>query len=165
LGNEKLTGSQKAAPNVLECGSAAPLWNALHDYTKAPEHWRTQKLGGTSSSGPVWTNCPKRVGLWNSYFRNPQPLRQEQWANERREIMRTRHQKKRNVLFKAAAIFSMALLLVINGGCGTTKVSTQSNINASVGQQLMDLQKAHEQGLVSDKDYEKLREAIIKKNQ
>jgi hypothetical protein len=77
--------------------------------------------------------------------------------------MRIKHQG--NFLSKAAAILSVAFLLVINGGCGTTKVSTQTSTNASVGQQLMDLQKAHEQGLVSDKDYEKLREAIIKKHQ
>ena len=60
---------------------------------------------------------------------------------------------------------TVTFLLIMNAGCGSTKVSTQTNTNASVGQQLMDLQKAHEQGLINDTDYNKLREAIIKKNQ
>jgi hypothetical protein len=79
--------------------------------------------------------------------------------------MRTKHQRTINSLFQAAGMIAVALLLVISAGCGSTKVSTQTNTNASVGQQLMDLQKAHQQGLVNDKDYEELREAIIKKNQ
>ena len=57
------------------------------------------------------------------------------------------------------------LLLLVTAGCGSTKVQTETNTHASVGQQLIDLQKAHDQGLVSDNDYERLRKAIIEKNQ
>jgi hypothetical protein len=79
--------------------------------------------------------------------------------------MRTKHQRKPHPLFLAAGVMAITLLLFMNAGCGSTKVSTQTNTNASVGQQLMDLQKAHEQGLINENDYNKLREAIIKKNQ
>ena len=64
-----------------------------------------------------------------------------------------------------AGMISLALLVVVNTGCGSTKVSTHNNTNASVGQQLLDLEKAHNQGLITDKDYDKLKKAIIKKNQ
>ena len=56
------------------------------------------------------------------------------------------------------------LLLVLSAGCGSTKVTSQTNTSASVGQQLMDLQKARDQGLINDTEYNKLRDAIIKKN-
>jgi hypothetical protein len=79
--------------------------------------------------------------------------------------MRTKSQRKLHRLFLTAGMMSVALLLVINAGCGSTKVSTQTNTNASVGKQLMDLQKAHEQGLINDNEYNKLKDAIIKKNQ
>ena len=62
-------------------------------------------------------------------------------------------------------MITVTLLLLMSAGCGSTKVSTQTNTNASVGQQLMDLQKAHDQGLINDTDYNKLKAAIIKKNQ
>jgi hypothetical protein len=70
--------------------------------------------------------------------------------------------RKLDSLFWIAGIVSVVFLLVMNSGCGSTKVSTENT--ASVGQQLLDLQKAHDQGLVSDKEYEKLRKAIVKKN-
>jgi hypothetical protein len=60
---------------------------------------------------------------------------------------------------------TVTLLLLVSAGCGSTKVSTQTNTNASVGQQLMDLQKAHDQGLINDTEYAKLKDAIIKKNE
>jgi hypothetical protein len=77
--------------------------------------------------------------------------------------MKTKPSLAKSVLFFTVGTLPVALLLLANTGCGSTKVST--NTQASVGQQLMDLKKAHEQGLVGDKDYEKLREAIILKNQ
>jgi hypothetical protein len=78
--------------------------------------------------------------------------------------MKTKHPFTKSGLVYAAEIISVALLLVFSAGCGSTKVHTENNTNASVGQQLMDLQKAHEQGLINDQDYEKLRKNIIKKN-
>jgi len=55
-----------------------------------------------------------------------------------------------------------ALLLAVHTGCGSTKVESQTN--SSVGQQLMDLEKAHDQGIITDKEYEKLKKAIVKKH-
>jgi hypothetical protein len=86
-------------------------------------------------------------------------------AGERNKNMRTKHQRKLKRLFQGAGMVCVLLLLVLSTGCGSTKVSTQTNTNASVGQQLTDLQKAHDQGLINDKDYNKLKEAIIKKNE
>src|SRR6478672_1033614 len=63
---------------------------------------------------------------------------------------------------QAAAIIAAALFLAGAMGCGSTKVSTQTN--SSVGQQLMDLEKAHNDGIISDKEYEKLKKALIKKH-
>jgi hypothetical protein len=55
-----------------------------------------------------------------------------------------------------------AILLAIHTGCGSTKVENQTN--SSVGQQLLDLEKAHNQGVISDQEYEKLKKAIVKKH-
>ena len=47
-------------------------------------------------------------------------------------------------------------------GCGSTKVA--SSPSDSVGQQLLDLEKARREGVIDDKEYERLRRATIKKN-
>ena len=44
--------------------------------------------------------------------------------------------------------------------CGA-KVST-SNVSVTKGQQLMDLQKAYEGGIITEKEYNKQKEAILK---
>ena len=64
----------------------------------------------------------------------------------------------------AAGTIPLALLL-LTAGCGSTKVATHTTTNASVGQQLLDLKKARDQGLINDKEYEKLRETIVEKNE
>jgi len=61
------------------------------------------------------------------------------------------------------ALFGIAvILLTIHTGCGSTKV--ESRTDSSVGQQLLDLEKAHDQGIITDKEYEKLKKNIVKKN-
>jgi cytochrome c-type biogenesis protein CcmI len=57
----------------------------------------------------------------------------------------------------AAAIVSFPLL---QGCVSSSKVQT---VNVSLGQQLEDLKKAHENGTISDKEYERLRKDIMKK--
>lgn len=48
-------------------------------------------------------------------------------------------------------------------GCGSsTKVTNTSQL--SVGQQLNDLENARQRGIITDKEYAKLRKAIIKNN-
>ena len=61
------------------------------------------------------------------------------------------------------AVLGPALLgfPLVQGCVSHSKVETPS---ASVGQQLQDLEKAHQNGTINDKEYEQLRKAIIKKN-
>src|SRR5262245_25458655 len=65
----------------------------------------------------------------------------------------------RPVILLLAVLLGGSLLFA---GCGSTKVTSQTN--ESVGQQLLDLEKARKDGLINDKEYERLRRATIKKN-
>ncbi len=47
--------------------------------------------------------------------------------------------------------------------CGTG-AKVHNNQQASVGQQLTDLNRAHREGIITEKEYQKLRRAIIRKN-
>ena len=61
----------------------------------------------------------------------------------------------------------LALTALLAGCCGggtTTKVESTTTSTKSVGDQLLDLQKAYEKGVVNDKEYNQLKEEIIKKN-
>ena len=64
------------------------------------------------------------------------------------------------------ALFSSLLLIAIFcplTSCGSsTKVSNTNE--RSVGQQLTDLEQAHRQGIITDREYSKLKKAIISKN-
>lgn len=44
--------------------------------------------------------------------------------------------------------------------CGSTEV-VQPTVNASIGQQLIDLKKAHESGTMDDREYKRQREMLI----
>jgi len=48
---------------------------------------------------------------------------------------------------------------------GSTACFSSSRIHheSSVGQQLMDLKKSHEDGIINDEEFERLKKAIIKK--
>ena len=68
---------------------------------------------------------------------------------------------------------SLAILVVLGstltgccGGGGKTVVQDSSPTieTKSAGEQLMDLQKAHENGAINDEEYEKMRQAIIDKS-
>jgi hypothetical protein len=48
----------------------------------------------------------------------------------------------------------------LGGGNGKTKVETTTT---TLGQELSDLQKAHESGAIDDKQYEKARKELLKK--
>jgi hypothetical protein len=63
---------------------------------------------------------------------------------------------------RIAGLFMIGFVLMSGIGCGSTKVSTETN--ASVGQQLLDLEKAHKEGVISDKEYQRLRKALVKDN-
>jgi hypothetical protein len=69
----------------------------------------------------------------------------------------------------AAVIVMVALAASLSGCCGggTKEVRETSPVNVetkSSGEQLMDLQKAHESGAISDKEYNQMRQDIINKS-
>ena len=55
--------------------------------------------------------------------------------------------------------FVVALFLLT--ACGSTEKVVQPTINASIGQQLIDLKKAHEAGAMDQGEYERQREMLI----
>ena len=61
------------------------------------------------------------------------------------------------------ALAAEALIAVVAGGCGSPqKVYTGSS--PSVGQQLQDLEKSYRDGIITEKEYNKLKKALIKQN-
>lgn len=64
------------------------------------------------------------------------------------------------------SILSAALLVAIS--CSLSSCFSSSKVNskneASVGQQLMDLDRSRQQGIITEKEYAKLKKAIIKNN-
>jgi hypothetical protein len=79
--------------------------------------------------------------------------------------MKPKNELTNIILTFTAGIIPVAFLLLTTAGCGSTKVATHTTTQATVGQQLMDLKNARDQGLINDKEYEKLREAIVEKNE
>ena len=67
------------------------------------------------------------------------------------------------VIARKLILPAVALSLVVSAGCGSP--GSDPAVNSSVGQQLLDLDKAYQNGTVTKKEYESLRKAIIKKNQ
>lgn len=66
----------------------------------------------------------------------------------------------------AIAITLLILTLFLSGCCGggseTVVVSPEGSAgSATVGQQLQDLKAAHDQGAISDEEYEKQKEKIL----
>jgi hypothetical protein len=64
------------------------------------------------------------------------------------------------------SILSSSFLILISAsltGCGSSTKVTSTN-ERSAGQQLTDLNEARQQGLITEKEYARLRKAIIKKN-
>lgn len=66
---------------------------------------------------------------------------------------------RRSMLAWAATV---SAVLLFGTGCGSTKVTTQNQ--ASVGQQLMDLEKSYKEGVITEKEYQKLKRRIVKDN-
>jgi hypothetical protein len=64
----------------------------------------------------------------------------------------------------ALGVFAAVVLtLSVLPGCGGGTTLRQNN-QSSVGQQLQDLDKAYKDGVITQKDYEKLKKKIIKEN-
>lgn len=64
------------------------------------------------------------------------------------------------LLLSSAIVIAMSFSLT---GCGSTTKVTSTN-ERSVGQQLTDLNDARQQGIITEKEYSRLRNAIIKNN-
>ena len=64
-----------------------------------------------------------------------------------------------SLLIQAAAVAA----LVACAGCRSSASATVKPAG-SAGQQLMDLKKARDSGLITDKEYERMRKKIVKEN-
>jgi hypothetical protein len=61
------------------------------------------------------------------------------------------------------AVFTVSLASPLLTGCAHSRTTVEQP-TATVGQQLEDLDKAYKNGTITQKEYEKLKKAIIKKN-
>lgn len=68
---------------------------------------------------------------------------------------------KKTLLFTLLLTFSLGLT-ACGGGGATTEVSTSTQ---TLGQELIDLQKAYEAGVMTESEYNKTRERLIKSRQ
>ncbi|WP_411827839.1 hypothetical protein [Luteolibacter sp. AS25] len=64
--------------------------------------------------------------------------------------------------FILSCVFTAAISLPLAGCFSSSKVNTKNE--ASVGQQLTDLDMAYRQGIISEKEYVRLKKALIKRN-
>lgn len=55
---------------------------------------------------------------------------------------------------------NMCFLLVISG-CSSTEVVQQPNLNVSIGQQFIDLKKAHDSGALTEKEFQRQKARLI----
>ena len=62
-----------------------------------------------------------------------------------------------------AVLVAANCAIMVLPGCAS-RHTYQNTQSASVGQQLQDLDAAYKQGTISQKEYEKLRKAIVNKN-
>jgi hypothetical protein len=62
-----------------------------------------------------------------------------------------------------AALVAAMVAAPLLPGCASKSTTTVTQ-STSVGQQLQDLEKAYKDGTISQKEYEKLKKALIKKN-
>lgn len=56
--------------------------------------------------------------------------------------------------------------LLLVGGCGGGGAKVESSTTATtttMGQELMDINKAHQEGIITDKEYEKAKKQIMKR--
>lgn len=61
---------------------------------------------------------------------------------------------------------SLALLLmVLLTACGSTAKTYNSSYTTTVGQELMDLRKARDQGAISDREYSEMKRKILERKQ
>jgi len=62
-----------------------------------------------------------------------------------------------------AIVFIVICGLVLNGCGGSTKAEIKQAPQTTLGQELLDLDKAHKAGIITDKEYEKKKKDIMKR--
>ena len=67
-----------------------------------------------------------------------------------------------NMAKKALAVVVVAIGLM-GAGCGGTEVRTQSH-TTTTGQELLDLKKAYDTGVITETEYENKRKEILKRD-
>ncbi len=60
-------------------------------------------------------------------------------------------------------LVALSLAMSVLSGCVSTR-KVQATESASVGQQLQDLDKAYKDGIITQKEYERLKKSVISKN-
>jgi len=70
--------------------------------------------------------------------------------------------KHKLCLVALAVMFSAMVLTSCCGRSKETKVITESTKTTTTGQELQDLKKAHDEGVINDKEYEKTKKKILK---
>ena len=63
-------------------------------------------------------------------------------------------------MFKTPAAVAVMSVVPMMSGCGGADVRTQTT-TTTTGQELMDLKKAYDTGVISEKEYERKREEIL----
>lgn len=69
---------------------------------------------------------------------------------------------------KKIAVIVMASLIFIGftlGGCGGSTTKVTQGEQTTLGQQLIDLDKAYKQGIITEDQYEKTKKELLKKYQ
>jgi hypothetical protein len=67
---------------------------------------------------------------------------------------------------KIASVVPLIMFSLLLTGCGGADVKTSSTTTTTtLGQELLDLKKARDQGVITDKEYETMKQDIMKKRQ
>ena len=63
---------------------------------------------------------------------------------------------------KLRALLVSIFVVLLAASCGGSKeIHPEVKVNVTIGQQLIDLKKAHDSGALSDKEYARLKEQLI----
>jgi hypothetical protein len=90
-----------------------------------------------------------------------------QWAACHLRLARRAIINEEEDKMKKVAVIAVACLLIVSFllvGCGSsTKTEIQESPQTTLGQELMDLDKAHKEGVISDDEYKKMKKEIMER--
>lgn len=64
-------------------------------------------------------------------------------------------------MLRIRALVGSVLVTLLMSGCSSTEVVQQPNLNVSVGQQFIDLKKAYDAGVLSEKEFQRQKDQLI----